>query len=157
MRHTARTMSPAVALTMLACALVAPAGALASKASIRRVIAQASPKIAIVEGHVLTAEGEYTSTKDPAPVAAAIDKSVTVLAALEHKVAAQSAGTPRIKTARSKVVKGLGAIIIGYWHLKSGFEDKAGNQQASEAEVASALASVTKGRKELKAGIALLS
>ena len=105
---------------------------------------------------MLTAEGEYTSTKDPAPVEAAIDKSVAVLGALEHRVAAQSAGTPRIKSAKSKVVKGLAAVIVGYEHLKTGFADKATNQQAAEAEVASALASVKTGRKELKAGIALL-
>lgn len=156
MRRPSSTRGPLLALTLIGCALVIPAAASASKASIRKAIVQASPKIAIVEGHILSAEGEYTSTKDPVPVEAAIDKSVAVLGALKHKIAAQSASTPKVKSAKSKIVKGLAAVIAGYGHLKAGFADKASNQQEAEAEVASALAAVKTGRKELKAGVALL-
>jgi len=156
MSHAVRSRSAAVTLTMLTCALVAPAGALASKASIRRVIVQASPKIDVVEGHVLTVEGEYTNTKDPAPVEAAIDESVAVLGALKHKVEAQSAAKPKIKSAKSKIVKGLESIIVGYGDLKRAFADKAADPTTADTEATSALSAVKIGKKELNQGIALL-
>ena len=157
MRQAVGTRSSFLALAVIGCALVLPATASASRASIRTVIAKASPGILKVEGHVLAAEGEYATTKDPTAVEAAIDKSVAALGTLRRKVASQPASTPKVKSAKSKVVKGLEAIIVGYGHLKTAFADKASDPTASKTEAAGALADVKVGKKELKAGIALLS
>lgn len=156
MRRVLSTRGFLLALALASCALLLPAGALASKASILRAIVKASPKIAVVEGHVLSAEGEYSSTKEPAPVEAAIDKSVLVLRALEHKVAAQSAARPMVKRARSKIVRGLAAIVAGYGDLKSAFADKVTDPTTSKAEATTALSAVKTGKKQLESGVLLL-
>lgn len=156
MSNAVRTRGTAIALTMLACALIAPAGALAGKASIHEVIAKALPGILKAEGHVLAAEGEYAQTKDPTTLDTAIDKSVATLGALKRKVASQSASAPKIKAGKAKVVKGLEGIIVGYGHLKTAFADKASDPTTSKTEAESALADVKSGKKALNAGIALL-
>ena len=153
----AKTRSALVALALMACALVVPAGASASKASIRAVIRKDSPTILKVEGHIVTAEGEYAATKNPASVEAAIEKSIAALSALKQRVAAQSASSSKIKAGKSKIVKGLGSVIEGYGHLKAAFADKASDPATAKKEAASALAAVKTGKKELKAGLALLS
>jgi hypothetical protein len=149
------------ALLILACLAVFVAGpvegASASKASIHAVIGRAGPKILEVEGHVLTAEGEYNTTHDPAPVEAAIDKSVVVLSALKSRVAAQSANAPRIKAGKHNVVAGLEGIIVGYGHLKAAFADKATDPEAATIEAKAAVTAVGSGKKRLQQGIKQLS
>lgn len=132
-------------------------GAFASKASIHAVIAKAGPKILEVEGHVLTAEGEYNKTNDPAPVEAAIDKSVAVLSALRHRVAAQSASAPRVRAGKRNVVAGLEGIIVGYGHLKTAFADKATDLEAATTEAKAAVTAVGNGKRRLQQGIRQLS
>jgi hypothetical protein len=145
-------------LTALAFIVAGPVtGASASKASIQAVISKAGPKILEVEGHVLTAEGEYNTTHDPAPVAEAIDKSVAVLSALRHRVAAQSASAPRVKAGKHNVVAGLEGIIVGYGHLKTAFVDKATDPEAATTEAKAAVTAVGSGKKQLQRGIKQLS
>ena len=156
-----RIKAPRVTLLVicaLAFAVACPVtGASASKGSIRAAIAKAGPKILEVEGRVLTAEGEYNSTHDPAPVEAAIDKSVAVLSALRHRVAAQSASAPRVKAAKRNVVAGLEGVIVGYGHLKTAFADKATNPEAATTEAKAAVTAVGSGKKRLQQGIKQLS
>jgi hypothetical protein len=147
-----------VALALLAALIAGPvAGASASRGSIRAAIAKAGPRILEVEGRVLTAEGEYNATHDPAPVAGAIDNSVIVLSALRRKVAAQAAAAPRVKAARRDVVAGLEGIIVGYGHLKAAFADKATDPEAATAEAQAAVIAVGNGKKRFQQGIKLLS
>jgi hypothetical protein len=152
---------PRTVLLVLAALAIVVAGpiasASASKASIHAVIAKAGPKILEVEGHVLTAEGEYNTTHDPAPVEAAIDKSVAVLSALRQRVAAQSAAAPRVKAGKRNVVAGLEGIIVGYGHLKTAFADKATNPEAATTEAKAAVTAVGAGKKRLQQGIKQLS
>jgi hypothetical protein len=145
-----------VALVLFACALVAPTGASASRASIRATLKKDLPTILKVEGHVLSAEGEYASSHNPAGVEAAIEKSVAALGALRHRVAAQSASKPKVRTARAKIVKGLAGIILGYGHLKTAFADKVSDPATAKSEAASALAAVKTGKRELSEGVKLL-
>jgi hypothetical protein len=79
----------ACCLTTFAVALAGPvAGASASRASIKAALKSYSGRIAVVEGHTLTAVGEYKSTHNAAPVEEAITKSVGVLSALAQSVRA---------------------------------------------------------------------
>jgi hypothetical protein len=153
---TARTKF--AVLTLLALGLLAlPAAALASEASIKHVIEVASPKIDVAEGHVLTAEGEYETTHEAAAVQTAISESVAVLGSLRRKVAAQSAGRPRVRRARGKIVAGLAGVIASYGHVSTAFGEKASDPAAASSEGKLALALAVKGKAELDAGINLLS
>ena len=131
-------------------------GAWASKASIKGALKSYDGKIAVAEGHTLTALGEYKTTKNAAPVEEAISQSVTVLSALRTKIESQSAGTPKVKAAKSKLVKGLEAIILSYGKLKAAFADKASSPEAAQAEATKALAAVKIGRKQLNEAAKLL-
>jgi len=105
---------------------------------------------------VLSAAGEYEASKDPAGVTAAISQSVSVLAALEVKVARQPALAPRVKRARSKVVHGLHSVIVGYEELATAFGEKATEPEAAKVAAAAATVLASAGRKELSEGVKLL-
>ena len=138
--------------------LVGPvAGASASKASIKAALKSYSGQVDQAEGGVLTALGAYKTSKDPAPVDAALGKSVTVLKALKAKIAKQSAPSSKIKTAKTKLLKGIGAVIVAYEHLGTAFSDHGTDQPAAEAEAKAALVKVKAGQKELKEAAKLLS
>jgi hypothetical protein len=63
-----------------------------------------------------------------------------VPSALRSKIESQSAGTPKVKAAKSKLVKGLEAIGLAYGALKAAFADKASRPEAAQAEATKALA-----------------
>ena len=132
-------------------------GASASKASIKAALKSYSGKVDEAEGGVLTALGAYKSSKEPAPVETALGKSVTVLKALKAKIAEQSAPSIKVKTAKTKLLKGIGAVIVAYEHLGTAFSDHATNKSAAESEAKTALLKVKAGQKELKEAAKLLS
>jgi hypothetical protein len=145
-------------LAVSATVLVGPvSGASASKASIRAALKSYSGKVDEAEGGVLTALGAYKASKEPAPVEAALGKSVTVLKALKAKIATQSASGAKIKTAKTKLLKGLGAVTVAYEHLGTAFSEHGTDQSAAEAEAKAALLKVKAGQKELKEAAKLLS
>jgi hypothetical protein len=133
------------------------ASASASAGSIKAAIESYTPKILVAEGRVVTAVGEYKTSNDPTGVEKAIGESVAVLGALEAKVAHQSAGAPRVKLAKKKVVKGLQAVIVGYNDLSSAYAEKASSSEAATADATTAVALVKKGQKRLSEGVKLLS
>jgi hypothetical protein len=139
------------------CLLAGPvSGASASKASIKSALRSYSGKIAVAEGHTLTALGEYQTTHNAVPVEEALASSVTVISALRTKVEHQSAGTAKVKTAKRKLVKGLGSIISAYEKLKVAFADKATSPEAAQAEATKALAAVKTGKAQLQEAAKLL-
>lgn len=150
----------AVCTATLCFVIIGPvATASASSKSIKAAIVSYSPKIDIAEGHVVTAVGEYEESadpKNPAGVEAAIANSVAVLSALKAKVADQPARKPRVKRGKTKVEKGLQAVIVGYRDLSIAYEERATNQEAANVEANKADVLVTKGRKELDEGVELL-
>jgi hypothetical protein len=146
----------AVALALSAIALLAPAGASASRAGILATLKNGLPTILKVEGHVLSAEGEYASSHDPAGLEAAIEKSVAALGALRQRIEAQPASKPRVRRARTKIANGLAGVILGYGHLKNAFADKVSDPAMASSEAASALTAVKTGKRELNEGVNLL-
>ncbi len=138
-------------------ALAGPvAGASASAGSIKAAVRSYSSRIDVAEGDVLTAIGTYKTSHVAAPVEEAIAKSETVLSGLRAKVARQPAARPRVKKARSLIVKGLGTLIFSYGKLKTAYSLDASNTEAAKAEATKALAAVKAGRKELLTGVKLL-
>jgi hypothetical protein len=137
-------------------ALPAPS-ALASKASIKAVLKSFSGKVDVAEGHVLTAIGTYKSTHDPAPVDAAIGNSVKVLKEMRSKIAAQSASQPAVKTARTKLLKGIAAVIVAYEHLGTAYQEHGSSPPTAEAEAKLALSKLKAGAKQLKEAAKLLT
>jgi hypothetical protein len=145
-------------LAVSAVVLTGPvSGASASKASIKAALKSYSGKVDEAEGGVLTALGAYKTSKEPAPVETALGKSVTVLKALKAKIAKQSAPSIKVKTAKTKLLKGVGAVIVAYEHLGTAFSDHATNKSAAESEAKTALLKVKAGQKELKEAAKLLS
>jgi hypothetical protein len=131
-------------------------GASASSASIRAAIKSYSGKVDVAEGHVVSALGEYKTSKEPAGVQAALKEAVTVLAALKAKVAVQSTGRPRVKKAKTKIEQGLQGVIVAYKGLEVAFGEKATSPEAASAEAKKAEAAVKKGIAELREGVKLL-
>ncbi len=153
-----RTLRAVSLLAVSAVVLVGPVtGASASKASIKQALKSFSGRVDVAEGEVLTAVGNYKTTKEAAPVETAIGKSVTVLKALKAKIAAQSAARPRIKMAKTKLVKGIGAAIVSYEHLSTAYAEHGTNQPAAEAEAVAALTKLKSAQKQLKEAAKLLS
>ena len=99
------------AIVALCLATVGAAGsastASASDASIKRAIKKYEPKILVVEGHVLSAIGQYRKTGQPAGVEAALSKSIAVFRSLKAKIAAQSAIELKVEQGKLKLIKGL--------------------------------------------------
>jgi hypothetical protein len=132
-------------------------GASASDASIKAVIKSYNSKILVAEGHVVSAIGEFKDSGNPTKVQAALQKSITVLGALESKISAQSASSPKIKLGKAKFDKGLQSVVVAYRRLKAAFGEKKVSPQAAKAEAKKAVLAVAKGRKELREGAKLLS
>ena len=80
-----------------------------------------------------------------------------MLKALKAKIAKQSAPSIKVKTAKTKLLKGIGAVIVAYEHLGTAFSDHATNKSAAESEAKTALLKVKAGQKELKEAAKLLS
>ncbi len=152
-----KTLRALVPLAVCAAVLLGgAAGASASKASIKSTLKSFNGRVDVAEGEVLTALGKYKSSKDPAPVEAALGKSVKVLQQLKTKLAAQSAPTSRVKLAKTKLLKGLAAVIVAYEHLGTAFQDHGTDPSAAEAEAKKALAKVKAGQMQLKEAAKLL-
>jgi hypothetical protein len=148
------------AIVALCLAMVGAAGsastASASDASIKRAIKKYEPKILVVEGHVLSAIGQYRKTGQPAGVEAALSKSIAVFRSLKAKITAQSAVAPKVKKGKLKLIQGLQTVISAYQHLKIAFAVKARNATAAKEQAEMALAAVRKGQEELREGLQLL-
>ena len=136
-----------VVLSAVLCSamLIPASGALASAKSIRQALKVYIPKIEQAEGHVQTAIGEYKEKGDPAVVEEALGNTVTVVQALEAKVAKQSARSRRVKRTKAKIIAGLEAIVLAYQHLGTAFADKAPAPSAAKAEAEKSIRSVRRG------------
>lgn len=153
-----RTLCAVAVLVCAAATLVGPvAGASASKASIKQALKSFSGRIDVAEGEVVTAIGHYKTTKEPAPLEAAIGKSISVLKALKAKIAAQSAGSTKVKTAKTKLLKGIGAAIVAYEHLSTAYGEHGTNKAAAEAEAQAGLAKLKSAQRQLKEASKLLA
>lgn len=156
MTHARRSVA-ACCLAALAVMLAGPVtGAGASEAGIKAAIRAYSGKIDVAEGHVLTAVGEYKTTHNAAPVEEAITASISVLSALRTKIVHQSVAIPKIRTAKSKLVKGLGAVITAYEKLKAAYSDKASSPTTAQSEAEKAIVALKSGSKQLKEAIKIL-
>jgi hypothetical protein len=152
-----RIVTAAACAAAMCAALAGPvAGASASKHSIKLALKSYSGKILTSEGHVVSALGEYKTTKNPAPAEAALGEAVTVLKGLRAKVAAQGAATPRVKEAKVKIEEGLHAVVVAYTSLSTALADKASDPSAATAEIEKFAAVAKKGSKELHQGALLL-
>lgn len=146
----------ACAATLCAMMMGPVTGASASSASIKAAIKSYNSKILVAEGHVVTALGEYKTSKNPAAVQSALTESISVIRSLKDKISLQSAGRPRVKQAKVKIEKGLQAVIVSYQGLDTAFGEKSVNPEEAKAEATKALAAVKHGRKELLEGVKLL-
>lgn len=152
-----RKVEVAVCAVLLCGALAGSvAGASASDASIKSVIKSFNSKILVAEGHVVSAIGEYKKSGDPTGVKSAIDKSIAVLNSLKAKVAVQSAPSGRVKKGKTKLVKGLAAVVNAYKKLSIAFGEKKVSPAAAKAEAVKAVSAVKKGRIELREAVKLL-
>jgi len=156
MTHVKSVRAVACGVTLCVALLGPAAGASASRASIKAAIRSYSGKILIAEGHVVSALGEYKTTKQPAAAETALGESVNVLKALRAKVAAQPASKPRVKEAKTKILEGLHAVIVSYTSLATALDEKASDPTAATAEAEKFLAAAKKGIKELRQGTLLL-
>ena len=156
---THRVAARVAAFTVVLCCVTLGQAAVASASSksIKVAIVSYGAKIDASEAHLETAVKEYEQSQNPTGVEAAIGEAAAVLGALESKVAHQSARTPRVKRARAKIVSGLRTIVSGYKVLSKAYEEKATDQEAATADAASSVAVVKRGKKELNAGVKLLS
>lgn len=128
-------------------------GAAASAAGIKHALKTYQGRVLVAEGHVVSAEGTYTTTKEPAPVVAAIEESVKVLGELRSAVQRQSAARPKIKEAKRLIVTGVGDVITAYGNLKTAFSEKSVDEAVAKAEAEKAIAAVKVARGDLeKAG-----
>jgi hypothetical protein len=155
---TYRAAARMAAFTVMVCcmAMVPAAAASASRRSIEVAIASYGSKIEVAEQHVEAAAKEYEQSKDPAVVQRTLGESASVLGAMEHRVASQSAGVPKGKRAKTKIVNGLKTIIGGYKQLSSAYGERAANPGPAEAAAAKAVATIKKGHKQFLVGIDLL-
>lgn len=137
--------------------LAAPvSGASASDASIRSLIKSYNPKLIVAEGHLISAIGEYKTSRNPAPVVSALDRSITLLRSLRTSIAGQTAFSNSVKEGKAKLVKGLESVIVAYGKLKIAIGEKAGSPTAADENAAKADVAVKRGRKELEEGLILL-
>jgi hypothetical protein len=131
-------------------------GASASDASIKAVIKSYNSKLLIADGHLETALGEYKKSGDPSDVQAAFEKSIAVLGALESKIAAQKASSPRVKLGQAKFDKGLKSIVVAYKRLSKAIGEKKVSPTAAKVEAKRAVSAIDKARVLLKEGARLL-
>src|ERR1700744_837120 len=141
----------AIALIVAAASLAGPvAGAQASAKGIKNALRAYNAKILTAEGHVVSAEGTYKTTKEPAPVIAAIEESVTVLGELRTAVEHQSAAKPKVKQAKHLVIAGVSGVMSAYARLKNAFAEKSTDEATAKAEAAKAVTAAKAARKDLK-------
>jgi hypothetical protein len=144
-------------MAVLAAVLIGPvAGASASDSSIKALIKGYDAKIITSEGHLLTAIGEYKTSRNPEHVVNALDNAIGVLRSLKTKIASQSAASAPVKQGKADLVKGLQAVIVAYGHLKVAFGEKAGSPTAAKENAEKAILAVKRGRVELAEGFKLL-
>jgi hypothetical protein len=136
--------------------LLLPASATASKASIKAAIASFNHRVTVAEDHVGEALERYETTKDPAPVASALQKSIAVIRALRTKVADQSAHATRVKHAKAKILTGLELVVIADQQLIIAYDERQAEPAAAASEAEEALAKVKRGRHLLLEGVTLL-
>ncbi len=136
--------------------MIPVAGASASDASIKSLIKSYNSKLLVAEGHLVSAIGEYKTSRNPAPVITDLDHSISVLRSLKTKVSAQTAASTRVKRGKAKLVNGLQAVIVAYGHLKVAIGEKAGSPAAAKENAVKADAAVKRGRKDLDEGLLLL-
>ncbi|HWJ51312.1 MAG TPA: hypothetical protein VNR42_09845 [Solirubrobacteraceae bacterium] len=147
----------AVFTATLCCVTVGPiAGAAASSRSIKVAIVRYGPKIKASEEAVSKAVEEFKTSNDPTGVESAIGNAAAVLSSLRSKVAHQSAATPRVKKAKTKILQGLHALVAGYKVLSKAYAEKATSPAAASADAHSSLVLIAKGKKELDQGASLL-
>jgi hypothetical protein len=147
----------ATCLATMCVALVIPvAGASASDASIKGLIKSYNSKLLVAEGHLVSAIGEYKVSRNPAPVVSDLDRSITILRSLKTSISGQTAVSTRVKEGKTKLVKGLQAVIVAYGHLKVAIGEKAGSPAAAKENAEKADAAVKRGRKDLDEGLLLL-
>jgi hypothetical protein len=132
-------------------------GASASKASIKAVLTSSNAQVAQAEKGVVSALGTYKTSPNPAPVESAIAKSIFVLKRLRTNIASQPAGPAAVKLAKSKLVKGISAVVSAYVRLNSAFAQHGTDPSAAKGEAEAALKKVASGRKQLKEAVKLLS
>ncbi|HXP38117.1 MAG TPA: hypothetical protein VN817_10165 [Solirubrobacteraceae bacterium] len=156
---TRTKMLRAVALLAVSVVVLAgPVGAAsASKASIKAVLKSSTPQVALAEHGVVSAITAYKTSHEPAPVESAIAKSIFVLKGLRTKIASQSAGPAAVKLAKSKLVKGVSAVVAAYVRLNSAFVQHGTDPSAAKSEAEAALKKVAAGRKQLSEAVKLLS
>lgn len=147
----------AIALIAAAVSLAGPvAGAQASAKGIKNAIKAYDGKVLTAEGHVISAEGTYKTTKEPAPVVAAIEETVKVLGEMRTAVEHQSAGRPKIKEAKHLVIAGVSGVITAYTRLKNAVEEKTVSETTAKAEAAKAVLAAKAAKKDLKKAAELL-
>jgi hypothetical protein len=145
-------------LAVSATVLAGPvSGASASKASIKAALKSSNPQVEQAEKGVASALGAYKTSPNPAPVESAIAKSIFVLKGLRTKIASQPAGPAPVKLAKSKLVKGISAVVAAYVRLNSAFAQHGTDPNAAKGEAEAALKKVATGRKQLAEAIKLLS
>jgi hypothetical protein len=155
---TKRTASYTLVCIAALCALLTGpvASASASDASIKKVFKQWDARLLVSEGRLETALGEYKTTRNAAPVETALNNAIEVLRGLKAKIQHQSAASTRVKEGKAKVVKGLGALILAYEHLKTAFNVRATSQQAAQEQAQQAKTALRHGAVEFVEGAKLL-
>ena len=133
------------------------ASASASDAGIKRAIKTYAPRITIAEGHLLSALGTYRETGDPAPVQTALTETEHAIESLRAHIIAQRARSPRVRSGKSKLVKGLQAIDSSYKHLGTAVGAQKVDPAAAKRQSEAALAAVHRGRKLIREGLRLLA
>lgn len=129
----------------------------ASAKGIKSALKRYEGKIIVAEKHVVAAESTYETSKDPAPVIAAIEGSVKLISQLRGAIAHQGAAAPRVKEAKHLLVAGLTGTITAYGYLKTAFGERATNEPAAKAEAEKAVVTVKRAKAELKKGARLLA
>ena len=147
----------ACCLVVLAGVLAGPvAGASASEASIKATFEHYKARVDVAEGHVVSALGEYETSKEPAKAETALKEAASVLLSLRSKIQSQSASAPRVKEAKTKIVEGLGGVAAAYKDLANALEEKTSSPEAAKAEAQKFKASAKKAILELHEGVKLL-
>jgi hypothetical protein len=152
-----RSVSLLLAVSAVVLAAGPVTGASASKASIKTALDKGFPRVRSTEKAAVEAIGAYKATHEPAAVDAALAKAITALKALKAKIATQSAGRPAVKVAKSKLLKGISAVVLAYEHLGTAFEVKGTDPSAAEAEASTAVAKIKAGNEQIKEAVKLLS
>lgn len=147
-----------VACIVMVCGATAVSvtSAAANDTSIKAAIRSYNPRMLVDEGHLVTALGEYKTSRDPKGVQAALATCIATFHALRSKIAAQSASRHSVRAGRAKLETGLQAIIVAYEGLNTAFGERKMSPEAAKTEAANATIAVDKGRTDLAEGMKLL-